>query len=80
VGDVAHSDASELDMPRARKINLAKVLASLDTICPKYEKIITPAEMQRIDFEKMKCPACGEQFAHGRERADSGLSRAKQEG
>jgi predicted RNA-binding Zn-ribbon protein involved in translation (DUF1610 family) len=44
----------------SRKINLEKVLASLDTICPKCGKVITPAEMQRIDFERMKCPACGE--------------------
>ena len=49
-------------MPRARKTNLEKVLASLDTICPKCKKIITPAETQRIDFERMKCPACGELF------------------
>jgi predicted RNA-binding Zn-ribbon protein involved in translation (DUF1610 family) len=38
------------------------VLAFLDTICPKCGKAITPAEMQRIDFERMKCPACGELF------------------
>jgi predicted RNA-binding Zn-ribbon protein involved in translation (DUF1610 family) len=45
-----------------KKINLEKVQASLDTICPKCEKVITPAEMQRVDFERMKCPACGELF------------------
>ena len=32
-----------------RKINLAKVQASLDAICPKCGKIITPAEVRRID-------------------------------
>jgi ribosomal protein L37AE/L43A len=49
----------------ARKINLAKVQASLDAVCPKCEKKISPAEMKRIDFERMKCPACGERFAPG---------------
>jgi ribosomal protein S27AE len=49
-------------MPKSRKVDLEKVLASLNTICPKCEKVITPAEMQRVDFERMKCPACGELF------------------
>jgi predicted RNA-binding Zn-ribbon protein involved in translation (DUF1610 family) len=49
-------------MPSRKKINLEKVLASLDAVCPKCGKLITPAEMQRIDFERMKCPACGELF------------------
>jgi predicted RNA-binding Zn-ribbon protein involved in translation (DUF1610 family) len=49
-------------MVSRKKINLAKVMASLDTICPKCGKVITPAEMQRGDFERMKCPACGELF------------------
>jgi hypothetical protein len=53
-------------MPKARKINLEKVLASLNTICPKCEKVITPAEMQRVDFERMKCPASAELFAQRR--------------
>jgi ribosomal protein S27AE len=52
-------------MVSRKKINLEKVLASLDTICPKCGKVITPAEVQRVDFERMKCPACGELFTHG---------------
>jgi predicted RNA-binding Zn-ribbon protein involved in translation (DUF1610 family) len=52
-------------MARSRKINLEKVQASLDTICPKCGKSISPAEVQRVDFERMKCPACGERFAPG---------------
>jgi DNA-directed RNA polymerase subunit RPC12/RpoP len=49
-----------------RKINLAKVQASLDAVCPKCGKKISPAEVRRIDFEKrMECPACGERFAPG---------------
>jgi predicted RNA-binding Zn-ribbon protein involved in translation (DUF1610 family) len=49
-------------MPRSRKVNLEKVEASLDTVCSKCGKVITPAEMQRIDFKRMKCPGCGELF------------------
>jgi predicted RNA-binding Zn-ribbon protein involved in translation (DUF1610 family) len=50
-------------MVSRKRFNLEKVQSSLDTICPKCGKIITPAEMQRVDFERMKCPACGERFA-----------------
>jgi predicted RNA-binding Zn-ribbon protein involved in translation (DUF1610 family) len=50
-------------MVSRKRVDIKKVRASLDTTCPKCGKIITPAEMQRIDFERMKCPACGERFA-----------------
>jgi len=49
-------------MPSARKINLEKVRAALDAVCPKCRKVIPPAEVRRIDFERIECPACGEQF------------------
>jgi ribosomal protein S27AE len=49
-------------MPRSRKINLEKVLASLDAVCPKCGKSISPAEVRRIDFERIECPVCGERF------------------
>jgi ribosomal protein L37AE/L43A len=49
----------------ARRINLAKVQASLDAICPKCGKAISPAEVKRVDFEHIECPACGERFAPG---------------
>jgi hypothetical protein len=42
-------------MPRARKINLEKVRASLDAVCPKCERLISPAEVRRIDFERIEC-------------------------
>jgi hypothetical protein len=42
-------------MPRSRKINLAKVRASLDAVCPKCGKVIPPAEVRRIDFERIEC-------------------------
>ena len=50
-------------MPRARKINREKVLASLDAVCPRCGKVITPAEVRRIDFERIECPVCAERFA-----------------
>jgi ribosomal protein S27AE len=50
-------------MPRSRKINLEKVRASLDKVCPKCGKLIPPVEVRRIDFERIECPVCGERFA-----------------
>jgi hypothetical protein len=52
-------------MVRAKNINLEKVFASLDAERPKCGKKISPAEVRRIDFERMECPACGERFAPG---------------
>jgi len=45
-----------LTMPSSRK-NLQKVQASLDAVCPKCGKVISPAEVRRIDFEHVECPA-----------------------
>jgi predicted RNA-binding Zn-ribbon protein involved in translation (DUF1610 family) len=50
---------------RARRINLEKVLASVDAVCPKCGKLISPVEVRRIDFERIECPVCGERFAPG---------------
>ena len=50
-------------MARSRKVNREKVQASLDVVCPKCGKVITPAEVRRVDFQNIVCPACGEQFA-----------------
>jgi hypothetical protein len=49
-------------MPRSRKINLEKVRESLDKLCPKCGCLISPAQVRRIDFERIKCPVCGERF------------------
>jgi predicted RNA-binding Zn-ribbon protein involved in translation (DUF1610 family) len=49
-------------MPRSRKINQDKVQASLDTPCPKCGFSITPAQIRRVDFERVECPKCGEKF------------------
>ena len=40
---------------------------SIDAVCPKCGKAISPAEVQRIDFERIECSACGERFAPLRE-------------
>jgi len=44
------------------KINLEKVLAALNTTCPSCGYSITPAEIVRIDSERMRCPKCGTVF------------------
>jgi predicted RNA-binding Zn-ribbon protein involved in translation (DUF1610 family) len=49
-------------LPRSRKINLEKVRASLNTTCPKCGATITPDLVERLDFERMECPKCGERF------------------
>jgi ribosomal protein S27AE len=49
-------------MPQSRKINLEKVLASLDTKCPKCGFTITPDLVKRVDFERIECPKCGAKF------------------
>jgi ribosomal protein S27AE len=48
------------DMPRSRKINREKVQVSLDTPCPKCGFSILPAQLRRVDFERIECPKCGE--------------------
>jgi hypothetical protein len=48
-----------------KKIDIKKVLASLNTTCPECGYSITPAEIVRIDFERMKYPKCGKIFAAG---------------
>ena len=44
-------------MPRG-KIDLQKVLASLNTPCPKCGHQITPAERNRVTWEEIECPKC----------------------
>jgi DNA-directed RNA polymerase subunit RPC12/RpoP len=43
-------------------INLEKVRASLDAVCPKCGGLIPPAAVRRIDFEYIECPVCGERI------------------
>jgi hypothetical protein len=43
-------------MPRKQKINLEKVKAALNTICPKRGCSIAPSRIRRIDFDQLECP------------------------
>jgi hypothetical protein len=58
----AMRDKTARTMPRSRKINLEKVRASLDAVCPKCGGLIPPADVRRIDFERIECPVRGERF------------------
>jgi predicted RNA-binding Zn-ribbon protein involved in translation (DUF1610 family) len=49
-------------MPRKKKIDLAAVLAALNTACTKCGYSIPPDQIRRIDFDHIQCPACGERF------------------
>ena len=49
-------------MPRKQKIDRQRVMASLDTVCPKCGHSITPVEIRRVDFDHVECPACHEHF------------------
>jgi ribosomal protein S27AE len=44
------------------KIDLKKVLSAMNKTCPACGHSITPAEIVRVDFERMICPKCGEIF------------------
>ena len=50
-------------MPQKQKINLEKVKASLNTVCPKCGYSIAPDRILRFDSERIACPECGERFA-----------------
>jgi ribosomal protein S27AE len=45
-----------------KKIDRAKVLAALNTTCPSCGYSISPAEIVRVDMQRMKCPKCGAVF------------------
>ena len=48
-------------VPR-KKINLDAVRAALQRTCAKCGYKITPNKIIRVDWERQKCPACGEIF------------------
>lgn len=49
----------------SRKIDLAKVLASLNTLCPKCGYSIPSKDIQRVSFTEMRCPKCQAVFVAG---------------
>jgi len=48
-----------------RKIDRAKFMASLNTLCPHCGYSIPPNEIQRTGFTEMRCPKCQAVFAPG---------------
>jgi len=62
-GNLTLARASENPhVPRKQKINLGKVLASLNIPCPKCGYSIAPDKLRRIDSQQIECPECGEHF------------------
>jgi rubredoxin len=49
-------------MPARKRIDLAKVLTSLDVVCPECSCSIPPDQMERVGNEQMKCPLCDAVF------------------
>jgi DNA-directed RNA polymerase subunit RPC12/RpoP len=57
-----HSRLGSLDMPRRRNLDLEKLRATLDVICPYCGARIVPENQQRVDWDHLQCPNCGERF------------------
>jgi ribosomal protein S27AE len=53
------------DMQR-KKIDLTKVLESLNTVCPACGFSISADKLRRIDFTRMQCLKCEALFAAGK--------------
>jgi predicted RNA-binding Zn-ribbon protein involved in translation (DUF1610 family) len=54
-------------MPRG-KINLQKILASLNWTCPKCGRVIEPKDIKRVSWDEIECPECGNRFEPKREK------------
>jgi ssDNA-binding Zn-finger/Zn-ribbon topoisomerase 1 len=65
-------------VPRKQKINLERVKASLETVCPKCGCPIAPDKIRRIDFRQVECPECGEHFIpEKREKASQDITTVR---
>jgi predicted RNA-binding Zn-ribbon protein involved in translation (DUF1610 family) len=53
-------------MPKRGRIDLTKVRASLASVCPTCGYEITPAEVQRVDGQSVRCPKCSAIFMSGK--------------
>jgi len=58
-------------MRSRKKVDLARVRGSLNTVCPRCERSIPPNEVRRIDFDHVVCPGCGAKFVPGSRAAQS---------
>jgi predicted RNA-binding Zn-ribbon protein involved in translation (DUF1610 family) len=45
-------------VPRRRKYEIS--IESLSDTCPHCVKLIHPAQIARLDFERLRCPHCGQ--------------------
>jgi hypothetical protein len=54
-----------------RKLDLPVPGASLDTVCRNCGHRIPPAEVRRIGFESVMCPACGREFVPSKASQDA---------
>jgi DNA-directed RNA polymerase subunit RPC12/RpoP len=55
-------------VPSRKKINLEKVLASLNTTCPTCGRVIEPAEIKRVSWDEIECPDCNARFEPSRRK------------
>jgi hypothetical protein len=51
-------------MPRS-KINLEKINAALNIVCPHCQATLSPADWQRVDGERAMCRFCDGLFVPG---------------
>lgn len=60
---------------QCKKIDLKKVLESLNTVCSSCGFSIPADKLRRIDFTRMQCPMCGHVFEAGKppSREDAGV-------
>jgi predicted RNA-binding Zn-ribbon protein involved in translation (DUF1610 family) len=57
-----HQMAQNDRLPMVKKIDLVKVLSSLNVICPECGYSIPPNELVRLSGDRMKCPKCAKEF------------------
>ena len=55
-----------LRMSRRGRLDLAKIRASLNTLCPHCGHSITPEERTHVDTEHLECPLCKKRFIPGK--------------
>jgi len=53
-----------VDVVSREKINLDKVLRSLNVTCPRCGASLAPIERQRLDDDRVGCLKCGKEFQH----------------
>jgi predicted RNA-binding Zn-ribbon protein involved in translation (DUF1610 family) len=58
-------------MPSRKEIDLQKVLACMNTKCPRCGHEIEPEEIRRGSSEEMECPACGSRFQPNKSPSDA---------